>query len=533
MDNQTEFWDRYVPANKPNHLFYDTQCIMFAQRRSGRPTSCENNCRAAFGISDSMVDDAGKFVSLPDWKFPFFDENAIDLVNGSIAPGYGSLSTSGLQPGMFNLTVKYCLAEPLDRICHIGLSPKLLLAVAICVIIKTCTAVTVTIILSRRNQPPLVTLGDAMESFLEKPDLVTVGLSTIGQTHIRRATSQKEAFLVPGPRQWQSLRKRRGSIIPKSVWLTSYLLFIFSIALCGYYFNSIVTHSSLFGSFSESEQNAFIDIPTSFVGGVLLANSPQLLLSFCYLTYNNLFTRLQMAREWSLYSKGYHPLRVTDPKGDQYSTYRLQLPYKYSIPLIIISIFLHWILSNTIYLFISTGGYFGTSGFIAGGQVDLSLPANTAIAVGYSGYSLLVLIIISCVLIIVPFFLSWKRLPSNMVNIGSNSLALSAACHASILSYAVKGSMNSSMPESLATSKSDLAETQQPLQLLRVMRVQLLQGSILTNKLLNARNVRSYSDETDKNRHFRITNSLGISAHSAYPSPRNVRSGRCAATEKS
>lgn len=69
-----------------------------------------------------------------------------------------------------------------------------------------------------------------------------------------------------------------------------------------------------FGSFSESEQNAFIDIPTSFVGGVLLANSPQLLLSFCYLTYNNLFTRLQMAREWSLYSKGYHPLRVTDPK---------------------------------------------------------------------------------------------------------------------------------------------------------------------------------------------------------------------------
>lgn len=245
MDNQTEFWDRYVPANKPNHLFYDTQCIMFAQRRSGRPTSCENNCRAAFGISDSMVDDAGKFVSLPDWKFPFFDENAIDLVNGSIAPGYGSLSTSGLQPGMFNLTVKYCLAEPLDRICHIGLSPKLLLAVAICVIIKTCTAVTVTIILSRRNQPPLVTLGDAMESFLEKPDLVTVGLSTIGQTHIRRATSQKEAFLVPGPRQWQSLRKRRGSIIPKSVWLTSYLLFIFSIALCGYYFNSIVTHSSL------------------------------------------------------------------------------------------------------------------------------------------------------------------------------------------------------------------------------------------------------------------------------------------------
>lgn len=43
-------------------------------------------------------------------------------------------------------------------------------------------------------------------------------------------------------------------------------------------------------------------------------------------------------------------------RGDQYSTYRLQLPYKYSIPLIISSIALHWMLSNTVYLFISEGG---------------------------------------------------------------------------------------------------------------------------------------------------------------------------------
>ncbi|KAI1088679.1 hypothetical protein F5B19DRAFT_505454 [Rostrohypoxylon terebratum] len=409
-DNQTELWDRYVPANESNHLFYDARCIMYAQGGSGSPTTC--------------------------WR-------------------------------TFNLMVKYCLAEPLNRVCHIGLSPILLLTVTFCVIFKTCTAITVTIILGRRNQPPLVTLGDVMESFLEKPDPVTHGLSTIGQTQFRRAMSREKAFLIPGPQQWQSLKKRRGSVIPKSVWLTSYLLFIFSIAICGYFFNSIITSGSLFGSFFESEQNAFIDIPISFVSGVLLANSPQLLLSICYLTYNNLFTRLQMAREWSLYSEGYHPLRVTDPKGDQYSTYRLQLPYKYSIPLIMISIFLHLLLSNTIYLFISTGGYFGTTSFISEGQVDPSLPANTAVAVGFSGYSLLGLMITSCVLIMVPFFLGWKRLPSNMVNIGSNSLALSAACHASILSHAVKGSANSPMLKSPAMSKTDIPETPQPLQPLK------------------------------------------------------------------
>ncbi|KAI0880270.1 uncharacterized protein GGS22DRAFT_87675 [Annulohypoxylon maeteangense] len=476
-ENQTQLWDQYVPANQSNHLFYDAQCMMYAQRRYDTSTSCVSNCIAAFGVDNSQQNfDVNAFVANSDWQYPFFNNRTKRLVNGTTsinsestsdniytsAQNYGSTITSGLQPGTFNIAVKYCLAQPVDRVCHIGLSPKLLLAVTMCVIFKTFTAVTVTIVLSRRNQPPLVTLGDVIESFLEKPDRVTVGMSTVGQNQIRRAMSRRKAFIVPGPRQWESLRKVRASVIPVSVWLTSYALFIISISICAYFYNSIVENNNLFGSFFESEENAFIDIPTTFVGGVLLANSPQLLLSFCYLAYNNLFTRLQMAREWSLYSEGYHPLRVTDPKGDQYSTYRLQLPYKYSIPLILISIFLHWLLSNTIYLFISTGGYFG-SDFVSGGLNDPSLPANTAIAVGYSGYSLLGLIIVACVLITVPFFLSWKRLPSNMVNIGSNSLALSAACHPSIMSHAVKSHTDSLITDSPAISTFDLPETPQPL----------------------------------------------------------------------
>ncbi|KAI1418430.1 hypothetical protein F5Y13DRAFT_176522 [Hypoxylon sp. FL1857] len=407
QDNQTELWNRYMPADQPNHLFFSAQCIIVTQ-------------------------------------------------------ALGSTLTSGLQWGTYDLSVKYCLVEPLERVCHIAISPTLLLAVTICVIFKTCTAIVVTIVLSRRNQPPLVTLGDAVESFIVRPDPVTAGMCTLGQKDIRRAMSRSKAFVVPGPKQWQALKRRRGSAIPKSVWATSYFLFFLGIAICAYYLNSIATYGSLYGSFFESEQNAFIDLPMTFVSGVLLANSPQLLLSFCYLAYNNLFTRLQMAREWSLFSEGYHPLRVTDPKGDQYSTYRLQLPYKYSIPLILISIFLHWLLSNTIYLFVSTGaGYFGTSSFIANAMNDPSLPPNTAVAVGYSSWSLLGMVITSCVLILVPIALSIKPLPSNIVNIGSNSLALSAACHVSPLSHAVKARSDSLMLESPATSKFDPPPTPQ------------------------------------------------------------------------
>ncbi|KAI1390078.1 uncharacterized protein F4822DRAFT_223520 [Hypoxylon trugodes] len=462
MDNQTKYWDTYIPADKPNNLFFGTQCVMAASRSDNEPTQCVNTCLEALGYYSTELDySVSMFAGETGWQYPFIQKYMEKEVNGTSNGEYttynitaGSALTSGLQPGALNLTVKYCLAEPLDRVCHIGLSPTLLLAVTICVIFKTGTAIVVTVVLARQNHSPLVTLGDAMESFIEKPDATTAGMSTIGQSEIRRAMRSGSSFLSPGPRQWQALRRRRWSVVPKSVWATSYLLFIIGISICSFFVNSVIEGGGLFGSFMESDENAFIDIPTTFVNGVLLANSPQLLLSFCYLAYNNLFTRLQMAREWAMFSQGYHALRVTDPKGDQYSTYRLQLPYKYSIPLMGVSIFLHWLLSNTIYVFISMGGYFGTSEFLASNLVDPTLPPSTAVAVGFSGLSLVALLSVSCFLILIPFFLSFKKLPSNMVIVGSNSLALSAACHVPSLSNAVPSKFKAD--PSPGSSKIDL-----------------------------------------------------------------------------
>ncbi|KAI8957866.1 hypothetical protein F5Y11DRAFT_352123 [Daldinia sp. FL1419] len=461
--NQTELWNRYVPADQPNHLFYDAQCAMFASRRTGVPTECVNNCIGAlggFGNTTMRETIAGN----PGWQYPFFKAIGDDYVNGTTilgaTVGYagflaGSVLTSGLQPGATNLTVKYCLADRFDRICHIGLSPTLLLTVTVCVIFKTCTAIIATRGLSRQNQAPLVTLGDAIESFIEKPDPITAGMCTIGQTKIRQAMRTNNSSLS-GPRRWEGLRRRRWAVVPISVWISSYLLFGLGISVCGFFFSEIKGSGQLVGSFYESEMNSFIDSPFSFAQGVMIANSPQLLLSFCYLAYNNLFTRLQMAREWSLFSEGYQPLRVTDPKGDQYSTYRLQLPYKYSIPLIATSIVLHWLLSNTLYLFISIGGYFSTDLFLSGIEADPSLPSTTAIALGYSGYSLMVLLAVSCFLVLLPALLSLHKLPPNMVIVGSNSLALSAACHVSRLSYAAKSRAKPLFVDSPASSQFNL-----------------------------------------------------------------------------
>jgi hypothetical protein len=81
-------------------------------------------------------------------------------------------------------------------------------------------------------------------------------------------------------------------------------------------------------------------------GCVLLANLPQIILSFLYLTYNGLYTSMHLAHEYGGYATQRKALRVTTPRGVQRSTYWLQLPYTYGVPLILASATLHWLISS-------------------------------------------------------------------------------------------------------------------------------------------------------------------------------------------
>ncbi|KAI0016513.1 hypothetical protein F4780DRAFT_797808 [Xylariomycetidae sp. FL0641] len=441
QDREKAYWDQYVPAQEENHLFYSTQCIMYALLNA-EAVECTNTCLNALSLPPKGSPFPYSFLGLGSGTLDMINSSAPDL--GTLVRRYGWNShTSGLQSEDFGFDVSYCLAEPVDDTCSIGLSPHLLLGVTICVLVKSVAALVVTVVLLRQRQDPMVTLGDAVASFVERPDRTTEGLCTVGQMEMYRAMTSSHSLLLPGPRQWLPHQQRRLSVIPFSVWATSYLLFAAGVVVEIYFFHNTTRGGRrLYGEFLQSENNGFIALPVKLISAVLIANSPQLLLSFCYLAYNNLFTRLQMAREWAQFSEGYHPLRVTDPKGEQYATYRLQLPYKYSLPLIVLSMFLHWLLSNTIYVLVSTGGYYGTVSFV-GNKPDSTLPDNTAVALGFSTTSMLTLMIVSLLCVLVPPFLSWKKLPLDIVSPGGNSLAISAACHSSPLSYAVRASKNS------------------------------------------------------------------------------------------
>ena len=86
-----------------------------------------------------------------------------------------------------------------------------------------------------------------------------------------------------------------------------------------------------FGFGKVSLQSLVHIAPEELLPAVLLANLPQIILSFLYLTYNGLYTCVLSAQEWTRFANSRIHLRVTSPKGNQQSTYYLQLPYSYAI----------------------------------------------------------------------------------------------------------------------------------------------------------------------------------------------------------
>jgi hypothetical protein len=115
------------------------------------------------------------------------------------------------------------------------------------------------------------------------------------------------------------------------------------------------------------------------MGAAIVANMPQLLLSIAYLAYNGLFTRTLSEREWASYGVSFQPLRVSQRKGLQKPSYRLQLPFRWSVPLIIASGTLHWLASNCIYIQnYQSRWYFHISGLLSPCSLYSSVPFSSS-----------------------------------------------------------------------------------------------------------------------------------------------------------
>ncbi|KAH9221961.1 hypothetical protein DL95DRAFT_381261 [Leptodontidium sp. 2 PMI_412] len=208
------------------------------------------------------------------------------------------------------------------------------------------------------DSAPLLTLGDAIASFLESSDQYTRNMYLFSAENFR-LWAYKNTEWTPQLRPWVKKTRRWYSVIRVRRWILCwslllptfpYTLFIGSYSPSGLGawrkelgtldFQTIIRHSFL-------QNKGTIEI----VVMILIANLPQAVLSLAYFAYNNIFTCMLQDVEWHGFSTTRKPLRVSGSRrGSQQSIYFLHLPYRFAIPLAILSGILHWLSSQSLFL---------------------------------------------------------------------------------------------------------------------------------------------------------------------------------------
>ncbi|KAF6829472.1 hypothetical protein CMUS01_08147 [Colletotrichum musicola] len=418
-----ELWEPIVPRDQPNTLWSSVQCTMSGFTNASR-AGCRSSCR--------HVTNLGLLPVIRHWNW----DN--DLQDAHSQGGWDS--------------ILYCRAELRHQTCAVALSKPLLFAVILSVLLKVVICVVVLRALGSRE--PLVTLGDAVSYFIsnQKDDELASGLLTqrILRTRGLKTTTSadgktKSTILEPlGPRQWVIERHgkignhhRRACAVPRTVWVTTHIIFFLGLAgAAGCFIMQIRDGMRLhllpvFDAIEAANRLQPIGKSLTFIYSTLVVNAPHLFLSLWYLALNACITRLEMVREWALFSEKFCPLRVTQPKGQQVATYRLQLRYKYSISLIIFSVASHWLVSNALSILVSEGTYYQSSDVY---QSDpISLPQGAVVMICTAALPLLILISLFSMQLVLLWSLSTEPLRSPTLVVGSNSLAIAAACRVSPL----------------------------------------------------------------------------------------------------
>ncbi|KAF5388815.1 hypothetical protein D9757_005580 [Collybiopsis confluens] len=292
------------------------------------------------------------------------------------------------------LSIHYCLSEPVVPKCQLEFNLPLLIIVILFNIVKVgCMAFAAVKI----KDDALVTIGDAIASFTGDPDPHT-----------------------PSRRHWITTVSLFAAAI-------SIVLGLLIYAVINLKANGITGFSGLsqFGIGKPHAQNIITgwNIPvrgySALVSAVLISNSPQLILSVIYLVFNSLCTRMFLALEWASYSRSRKSLRVSSPDGKQRSTYFLQIPYRFGLPLMAYSALLHWLVSQSIFL-VKVTYWYGT---------DATGDENTT-SCGYSPLGMILTIIVGTTLILGAFIVAFfTRINGEMPLVGSCSAAISASCH--------------------------------------------------------------------------------------------------------
>ena len=279
---------------------------------------------------------------------------------------------------------------------------------------------------------PLVTMGDAVASFLSEEDPTTKNMCLFSQRDFRKNFSNR------GARKWHDRRYRWKDATGKTHRAVTIVLIsialIVVILLLRLGIDSLQTAgtatdaSSLanLGYGTIDPRTSIITLPDKLITVAFIANSPQVILSLLYFSYNSLLTAMLLGYEWTTYAQKRKGLRVSfKSKGEQRSKYFLQLPYRFGAPLLLLSGLLHWFVSQSIFVVaIDFYNAFGKPG--SNTRFDYVTDLKTC---GYSPIAIISVIVLGGVMLIAIIGVGFIPYKGGITLAGSCSRAFSAACH--------------------------------------------------------------------------------------------------------
>ncbi|KAH6616712.1 hypothetical protein C7974DRAFT_436662 [Boeremia exigua] len=339
--------------------------------------------------------------------------------------------------------VQYCMIEQVAEMCKLQFSFLIVSIVLVSNLLKAgCMS---RLLLCHSSHDALVTLGDAIASFLERPDAHTEGRCLPSEVQIDRAFNGRTSVAPRNDivryhtRHDKELRNQARAFKPEKIrwsaasshgtWLTAYVFY-----LCAVIIGLAAIRMSLHGmpkspaqlwkiGFGSVDGRNLLTANMSLLSAVILANSPQAILSYLYPTFNRLYSSMLLGKEWSSYLNDRKTLRVTTPIGQQRSTYWLSVPYRYAIPMIIVSGLFHWLASQSLFMVQITVTRTRESG-------AREIVQNEQISTcGFSPFAIILTTVTATVIALCGVAMGRLTYPAGMPLASSCSAVMSAACH--------------------------------------------------------------------------------------------------------
>ncbi|KUM65815.1 hypothetical protein ACN42_g1230 [Penicillium freii] len=303
---------------------------------------------------------------------------------------------------------------------------------------------------SRFRSAPILTVGDAVASFVTNPDLTTTDMCWItkrdvhhqawGPSRVAQNSSERlDSNSLIKPVEYRKLmpRKRLINVPDRKILVAVFFLCLPTIGS-----GAALFQMSIYTSTGDDNKSLTVDLlhqwankglvpfkknivtsslPKRMLDSVVVANIPQLLITMSYYGYNNLMTTMLAAAEYDSYGVSSKSLRVTWPEKDsqQKSTYWLSIPYQYAVPILVLYVVLHWLVSQSTF-------YVLRIPYTPQGEAVWS---DSISSLGLSPLLIFCALLIGSFIICLLILLSLKRFKSNMPLAGSCSAVISAACH--------------------------------------------------------------------------------------------------------